>query len=168
MVKYSTTILKFDKNGEKTGWSYIEIPADVAKQLKPGFKKSFRVKGLLDNFLIEKKALLPMGEGAFIMPINSSMQKGIGKRHGALLTVQLEEDKSALLLNESLMECLADEPIALKQFSNLPPSHQQYYSKWIETAKTEATLAKRISMTVNAMILKQDFGEMLRAARSDS
>ena len=53
MVKFSTTILKFDKQGEKTGWTYITIPAKIAQQLNPGNKKSFRVKGRLDDFEIE-------------------------------------------------------------------------------------------------------------------
>ena len=39
MVHFITTILKFDKQGEKTGWTYIEIPADIAEQLKPNNKK---------------------------------------------------------------------------------------------------------------------------------
>ena len=69
MLKFNTTILRFDKKGEKTGWSYIEISAKQANQLKPGSKVSFRVKGKLDSYAIEKVALLPMGEGSFIMPL---------------------------------------------------------------------------------------------------
>jgi hypothetical protein len=45
MIKFTATLLKFDKQGEKTGWTYIEIPADLAQKLKPGNKKIFRVKG---------------------------------------------------------------------------------------------------------------------------
>ena len=63
MVKFTTAILKFDKKGEKTGWTYIVISADIARKLKPGNKKSFRVKGKLDHYSFAKTALLPMGEG---------------------------------------------------------------------------------------------------------
>lgn len=45
MIDYTTIILQFAEQGEKTGWTYIEIPADLAQQIKPGNKKSFRVKG---------------------------------------------------------------------------------------------------------------------------
>ena len=83
-VQFTTTIHKFDKQGEKTGWTYIEIPADVAQKMKPGNKKSFRVKGKLDSFNISGIALLPMGGGVFIMALNATMRKGIGKRHGAI------------------------------------------------------------------------------------
>ncbi|MEJ0102256.1 MAG: DUF1905 domain-containing protein [Bacteroidota bacterium] len=71
MVQYTATILQFAEQGEKTGWTYIEIPADIAQKLKPGNKKSFRVKGKLDNHPIKKVALLPMGGGRFIMPLNA-------------------------------------------------------------------------------------------------
>ena len=63
MIQFTTTIQKFGKKGEKTGWTYIEIPASKAAKLKPDSKVSFRVKGNLDQLKIEKTALIPMGEG---------------------------------------------------------------------------------------------------------
>ena len=165
MIKFTTTILKFNKKGEKTGWTYIEVPGDVAQQLKPGNKKSFRVKGRLDDFKIAGIALMPMGDGSFIMPLNLKLRKGIGKRHGAMLRVSLEEDKAPVIINADLIECLNEEPDALSQFQKLPKSHRHYFSKWIDSAKTDETKAKRIAMAVNAMLRKQDFGTMLREAK---
>lgn len=165
MIQFTATLLKFAKQGEKTGWTYIEIPAKIAHQLKPGNKKSFRVKGKLDNYPIQKVALLPMGEGNFIMAINSTMRKSIGKRQGHTLQVQLVEDKSPLLLNAELLECLADEPSAEKFFEQLAKSHQHYFSKWIESAKTEPTKTKRIAQTVTALARHQNFGEMIRSLK---
>jgi hypothetical protein len=162
MINYTTTILKFDKQGEKTGWTYIEIPADIAQQLKPDTKKSFRVKGKLDSHSIKGVALLPMGGGNFIMPLNGAMRKAIGKRHGAQLKVQLEEDKKPLKLSEDFMTCLADEPKALATFNKIPKSVQNYFSKWIESAKTEPTKAMRIARAVNALARSQTFQEMIR------
>ena len=165
MIKFTTAILKFDDQGEKTGWTYIKIPAALANELQPGNKRSFRVKGKLDDHSIKGVALLPMGEGDFIMALNAAMRKAIGKKKGALLQVQLEVDKSGYQLNAALMECLADEPAALSYFKSLPLSHQNYFSKWIESAKTEPTKIKRIAMAVNAMAKKMDFASMLHAAR---
>lgn len=163
MISYQTIILKFASKGEKTGWTYIEVPADIAKKLKPVNKKGFRVKGKLDDFTISGVALLPMGEGNFIMPLNAAIRKGIGKRNGAILQVSLTEDKKEYILNADLMECLADDPDALTFFNSLSGSHQRYFSKWIESAKTEATYSKRIAMTVNALSRKQGYPEMIRA-----
>ncbi len=165
MIKFITAILKFNKQGEKTGWTYIEIPAILAQQLLPGYKKSFRVKGKLDEHTIQQVALLPMGQGNFILPLNAAMRKAIGKRKGAKLEVQLLLDKSVYELNKELMECLADEPAALEFFKSKPLSFQHYYSKWIESAKTDVTKAKRIAMAVSSLALKIEFGEMLRNQR---
>lgn len=165
MIKFITAILKFDKQGEKTGWTYIEVPAILAEQLLSGCKKSFRVKGKLDGHNIQQVALLPMGEGNFILPLNAAMRKSIGKRKGAQLEVTLQLDKSVYELNKELMECLADEPAALDFFLSKPLSFQHYYSKWIESAKTDVTKAKRIAMAVSSLAQKIEFGEMLRNQR---
>jgi len=165
MITYTTTILKFDQQGEKTGWTYIVVPAELADQLKPGFKKSFRVKGKLDAHPIRQIALLPMGDGNFILPLNGAMRKATGKRKGALLQVQLTVDKLPYQLNAEFLECLADEPRALEQFDSLPMSHRNYYSKWINSAKTEPTRTKRIALAVTSLPRKMDFGEMLRSQK---
>lgn len=154
--------MKFDKKGEKTGWTYIVIPADIAGKLKPGNKKSFRVKGKLDNYVFDKTALLPMGEGEFILPLNAIIRKGIGKREGAILNVEMQEDKSAFIFNPDMMACLADEPSAIKFFESLPGSHQRYFSKWIDSAKSDATKTKRIALTVNALARGKGYAEMIR------
>ena len=162
MIQYTTEILKFKEQGEKTGWSYIEIPANIAKKLKPACKVSFRVKGKLDNFPIKQVSLLPMGEGDFIMPINATIRKGIKKTKGATLNVQLEEDKSEFILNPDFIACLEDEPEAIKFFKSQPGSHQKYFSKWIDSAKTDVTKAKRIAMAVNALARHLNYAQMLR------
>jgi hypothetical protein len=165
MIVYTTAILKFEKKGEKTGWTYIEVPAKIAEQVKAGCKKSYRVKGKLDSFSIAQVALIPMGDGNFIIPLNASMRKGTGKRQGAILKVQLQEDKKEYELNAEFMECLADEPAALIFFNSKSLSYQRYYSKWIEGAKTEVTKTKRIALAVSSLAKKMEYGEMLRMQR---
>jgi uncharacterized protein DUF1905/bacteriocin resistance YdeI/OmpD-like protein len=167
MVQFTATIKQFATQGEKTGWTYIEIPSDIAQDLKPGNKKSFRVKGKLDNCAIKGIALLPMGGGSFIMALNSSIRKCIGKRKGAMLKLQLEVDTEGYKLNPDFVACLSDDPPARAFFSKLPKSHQNYFSKWIETAKTEQTKTKRIAAAVNALSRKMGFGEMLRSQRQE-
>lgn len=166
MISFTATILKFGEKGEKTGWSYIEIPADMAEKLNPGDKKSFRVKGKLDNYAIKGVSLIPMGAGKYIMALNATMRKAIHKNKGAMLKVQLDLDKPYQLLKE-LVQCLEDEPAAKDFFNRLPRSHQNYFSKWIESAKTDTTRAKRIAMTVNAASRKWDYGQMIRAAKQE-
>lgn len=165
MISFTASIKKFSKNGEKTGWTYVEIPAELAQKLFPGNKKSFRVKGSLDNFEIVQVALMPMGKGSFILPLNSEMRKGTGKKAGDEIHVRIEIDKSPVLLSEELLECLEEEPKALEHFRKLPPSHQKYYSRWIQSAKTFDTKSKRIAMAVNALLKGYHYGEMIRESK---
>jgi Domain of unknown function (DUF1905)/Bacteriocin-protection, YdeI or OmpD-Associated len=163
VIRFTTTILKFGQQGEKTGWTYIEIPAKIASRLSAGNKKSFRVKGWLDTHPISGVALLPMGEGNFIMPLKADLRKLIRKQKGATLDVRLEVDKKPISLSKELMDCLRDEPEANTFFNSLPPSHRQYYSKWIEAAKTEETKTKRLALTLNGLSKRQHYGQMIRS-----
>ncbi len=166
MIKFTAIIKKFDQQGEKTGWTYIDVPAAIANEIYPDQKKSFRVKGTLDAHKIKQVALVPIGSGDFIMALKADLRKALGKRKGAMLEVQIMLDKEPYKLNTALMECLADEPAALDFFLGKPLSHQHYYSKWIESAKTEATRAKRIAMAVSSLANKMEFGEMLRSQKT--
>src|SRR3954467_7169139 len=123
MVQFTTTIQKFKEQGEKTGWTYIQIPAEIAQQLKPGNKKTFRVKGKLDDYSFTGIALIPMGGGDFIMALNATIRKAIKKRKDAKLQVQLAaDDQYKVQPSAEFSECLADEPQALAFFNTLPKS----------------------------------------------
>lgn len=167
MVCFTATILQFAQQGEKTGWSYIYIPASIAQQLKPGNKKSFRVKGKLDDHEIKGISLIPMGKGDFIMALKASLRKAIGKNKGAKLIVLLEADGNKPKPPAEFIECLKDEPEALSFFKQLPLSHQNYFSNWIRAAKTDATRATRIAKSVNALAKKFHFGQLLHSLKQD-
>jgi hypothetical protein len=168
MLRFTATIKKFDSQGEKTGWSYIDVPVSIAQKLKPGTKKGFRVKGKLDAYEYYMVALLPMGGGDFIMPLNASMRKGIRKQKGATVQVSIEVDTNEIKPPAELLECLQDEPEALEYFNSLARGHQNYFTNWINSAKTDPTKAKRIAATLNALNKKWDYGQMIRAMKNNS
>ena len=168
MVQFTTIIRKFNEQGEKTGWTHIIIPADIAQQLMPGNKKSFRVKGKLDDFSISGIALMPMGGGEFVMPLNATIRKGIHKKEGAMLIAKLEVDKKEIKPPAEFVECLKDEPVAEEHYFSLAKSHQLYFTRWINSAKTEPTKTKRIAQAVNALSKKFDFGMMLRSIKQEN
>ncbi|HEY8936683.1 MAG TPA: YdeI/OmpD-associated family protein [Cyclobacteriaceae bacterium] len=165
MISFKARIQKFGNKGEKTGWSYIEISKKQSEELKPGCRVSYRVKGKLDQHPIQKAALIPMGEGKFIYPLNGPTRKALGKGEGDTLQVQLELDERALTLSADFVACLKDEPRAYEFFKTLPKSHQNYFSKWIESAKTIQTKTKRITMAVIALGAGQGYSEMIRSNR---
>ncbi|RYY06378.1 MAG: DUF1905 domain-containing protein [Sphingobacteriaceae bacterium] len=167
MIELTATLLQFAEKGEKTGWTYVAIPAAIAHEIKPNTKVSFRVKGFLDEVAVNGLALIPMGEGDFILPVKTALRKAIRKEKGATVKLQLALDQDFKIeMPSDLAECFADEPQALQYFENLPKSHQHYYFKWINEAKTDATRAKRIAATLNAASQGMSYGEMIRAMKS--
>ena len=166
MVRFRAVIERFGKMGEKTGWTYITVPTAIAMQLKDD-RRRFRVKGSLAGHPIDMVPLIPMGEGDFILPLNDRIRKGMGPAasEGTEIQMELELDLTPQTIDEELLMCLADEPRALRTFEALPGSHQRYYSKWVQEAKTATTRAKRIGMAIDAMLREFDFGQMLRHER---
>lgn len=167
MVKFTINIEKFGEQGEKTGWTYVPVSAEIAAQLKPGCRQSFRVKGKMDSLTIAAMALIPIGNGKFILPLKADIRKKLGKKRGEALVLQLTVDDSPFQICTDLMECLQDEPAALAYFNKLPGSHQRYFSKWIESAKTNPTRIKRITMAVNALSRSWGYQEMIRAGKNE-
>ncbi|MCW3074782.1 MAG: hypothetical protein JWP69_1851 [Flaviaesturariibacter sp.] len=162
MVAFNAILKKFGQQGEKTGWTYIDVTVDMAQQLMPGNKRSFRVKGKLDAHKIAGVATIPMGEGAFIIAVNATMRKAIKKRQGEIVKVCLELDKQEVEPSADLIACLKEEPNAYKHFQGLPKSHQNYFTPWIESAKTPNTKAKRIAQAINGLEKGAQFGEVIR------
>ena len=162
MLHRTATIEKYGEAGEKTGWTYLHIPGEVAQVLLPGNKKSFRVKGLIDATPIEGVALVPVGEGDFILPLNAALRKKIKKGKGAAVHLMLEVDTKIILPPDDLLACLADEPQALHHFNSLPPSHRHYYTRWINEAKTEATRTRRIAQAVSTLARGGTFGQAVK------
>lgn len=168
MVIFEAEIERFERMGEKTGWTYVTVPLEIANQIKPNCKKSYRVKGHLDQIHISGIALTPMGEGNFIIALKASLRKVLRKEEGAILHLSLEEDKDYKVeMPEDLELCLLDDPKYLETFLSQPKGHQDYFINWLNTAKTEPTRVKRITQIVIAMEKKLDFGAMIRSNKSD-
>lgn len=162
MLRFDALIERFENKGEKTGWTYIEISARQAEMLFPGNKKTFRVKGKLDEYSFEGLALLPMGEGNFILPLNGEIRKKTGKGEGGVISVSMERDLKEKPLSPDLINCLEDDPVAGTFFYSLTKGHQRYFSNWIDAAKTDDTKAKRITQALNALGMGLNYAEMIR------
>lgn len=162
MQSFTALLEKFGSKGEKTGWTYFTVPPDVSDVLCPGQKTSFRVLGTLDSFPVKAIALLPMGDGTFIFVVNADMRRGIRKEAGSRVQVQLAFDDDPQLESADFLACLDDDSVALAFFNTLPKGHQNYFSRWIESAKTMETKANRIAKAVHGLSMRLGYGEMIR------
>jgi len=165
MHSFKSIIYKYSTKGDKTGWTFVEIPADIIPKLKLKNRKGFRIKGLMDDIKFEKLSTYPTKENGFIIAINADMRKKLGKKEGAMLNTKFELDESKPIQSKELLDCLKEDKIALEAFKNLKVSHQNYHHRYVDTAKTSKTKAERIVNVINALYKKQDFGEMIRSLK---
>jgi Domain of unknown function (DUF1905)/Bacteriocin-protection, YdeI or OmpD-Associated len=163
MISFSATLEKFGMQGEKTGWIYIPVSAETASEIKPNNKKSFKVKGKIDELTINAVELTAMVEGFFIIPVNTAMRKQMNKSHLDSVYVQLEEDDDLNKLSSELLIAIEAAPEAAAYFNALPPSHKIAYSTWVNAAKSEPVIAKRIAATLKACTLKMSYSDMMKA-----
>ncbi len=166
MITFHAEIERFETNGEKTGWSYVFIPQEIAEKIKPNNRREFRIKGTIDNTAVSGMCVMPVKSDGFILPLKKSLRKVLRKESGTPVTLNLEFDADFKIeMPDDLEICLADEEELLERFLEMPKSHQNYYINWLNTAKTEPTRTKRLVMIVNAMANGLDFGAMIRSAR---
>ena len=168
MVKFTATIQIDSRDPDKKGWSFIIISKALSEKLNPGVRTGFRVKGKLDSHTIKQTSLLPVSGNRFMLPINAGMRKATGKKAGDKLIVELELDKVKPKMNGDLLACLHDDPVANAYFKTLAPSHQRYFGKWIDDAKTTSTKEKRLTICLSALARKMDFGQMIREQKGTS
>lgn len=166
MIHFSAPLQQFGKNGDKTGWTYIQVPHDVAEQLQPGSRKTFRVKGTLDAFAIKGVAVMPMRDGSFLLAVNAAMRKGLQKKKGAIIKASIAVDKITPQIPLALKECLDDEPEAMAFFQQLTLAQRNYFIKWAEGVKNEMSQARRIAQIIDALLLKQDFVAMMQSHKA--
>lgn len=162
MVQFKATIEKFNKKGEKTSWTYLPIAASIAKKLNNDCKKIYRVKGVIDDIAIKQVAIMPMGDGTYIMPLNATIRKQLVKKEGDTVKAAIEVDNEPILINAELLDCLMLDEKAYTFFTSLPGSHQRYYSKWVDEAKTPITKERRLTTIINALANKWDYPTMIK------
>jgi hypothetical protein len=165
MPSFKSIIQKFANKGEKTGWTYVDIPPDIILKLKLKNKIGFRIKGVMDDIKFERLSTYPIGGGEYIIAINGDLRKKLGKKEGAMLSVKFELDENSPPESKELLDCLKEDKVALKQFNSLLKSHQTYHHHYVCSAKGAETKARRIVNIINAMHKKQDFGEMIRSLK---
>ena len=166
MIHFTAIVKKFGEKGEKTGWTYFDINKKLAIEIKPDIKKSFRVKGNINNILLEKSSLYPMGDGNFIFAINSEFKRKLKITTGDLIKVEIEFDERQAELPEAFVECL-EEDVALKNyFYGLTKTHQSNYKHYMLGAKSENAKAKKIAQVLQALSLKMTPKEMIDAEKA--
>jgi hypothetical protein len=167
MHSFSSIIYRYSSKGEKTGWFFVEIPPDIVTKPKLKHRKGFRIKGVVDDVKFSKLSTYPDGNGGYIIALNGELRKKLGKQDGATVSIRFDLDASKPLESKELLDCLNEEPTALKAFNALLLSHRNYFHRYVCNAKTAPTRAGRIVHVLDAMLKGQDFGTMIRSLKAN-
>jgi len=141
--------LLLEKYPGKGGWTYVRVPK-LPKESKSRFG-FVKVKGTIDGFKISKYNIMPMKDGNHFLPVKAEIRKKIKKEAGDTIEVILYSDNEPLKAPKELLECLADEPAALKFFNTLSESNKKYYIEWIYSAKKEETKVDRMAKSIERL-----------------
>lgn len=166
MHSFTAIIQKSGSWGEKSGWTYVDIPQDILVKLELKSKKEFRIKGFMDDVELERQPVFPVGEGNYIITLNAGLRKKLGKKHGATVKLRIEMDARGAAQSQELLDCLKDDAVARAQFESMNTSNRNYFHAHILSAKTAATRTARVVNTLAAMHKKQNFGEMIRSLQA--
>jgi hypothetical protein len=166
MYSFEACLEQFDQHGDKTNWTYVTIPQEVAGQMHPEDRKTFRIKGFIDAVPVTQVAVQPIKNGGYLLALNSTLRRKLRKTVGQTVTLRLQKDVAVPELPEAFLAALQSDGDALARWEQLPPSHQRYFSNHVASAKTPETQLNRIVQSVIALALQQSFGEMIRAQKA--
>lgn len=142
---------KLQKFPGKGGWTFAAIP-EIAQNRKNHFGW-VRVKGFIDDVFINKYHLMPMGNGQLFLPVKAAIRKQIKKKEGDWITVQLFADNDPVEIPDELLQCLQDEPAALKQFNKLTDGEKVAAVKQVYGVKKTETRTDRIVQLIRSLLL---------------
>jgi len=109
LIDKTLVLERFDGKG---GWTYVRVPEIKKDKSKPfGLVK---VRGTIDDYEFRKYHLMPMGNGKFFLPVKAEIRRRIKKQEGDKVRVILFPDNEPLDVPEEMLECLREEPEALK------------------------------------------------------
>lgn len=134
----------------KGGWTYAAIP-----EIKPDKKNPFgwvKVKGSIDNIPFCQYHLMSMGNGQLFLPVKAVIRKQLKKRAGDWVSVEIFLDNDPVTIPEELLQCLMDEPAALKKFNKMSDSEKTTAIKHIYAVKKEETRAARIVQLTRSLL----------------
>lgn len=150
LVDKKYTLEKFPGKG---GWTFARIP-EVPQDKKSPFGW-VKVHVIIDGYEIKNYRLMPMGDGALFLPVRADIRKKIAKQEGDVVRVILYADDGPLHIPEVLSLCLKDEPVAQAFFESLSEEDKSSYVEWINAAKSDEEIVKRLAWTIDELIQKK-------------
>jgi hypothetical protein len=133
--------------------AYVAIPLDVETEFG---KKRVKVIAHIDGVRYQG-SIMRMGTPYHILGIIQDIRKQIGKTHGDMVSIELQEDTAprTVEIPELLQAAFAKYPDAKDFFDTLSYTNQKEYVRWITSAKREATRENRLEQTIEKLLAEK-------------
>ena len=139
------------KGSEKwPGAGYVDIPNHIIEAF--GNKGRIPIMSTIDGVAYQG-SLVKMGMPCHMLLILKGIREQIGKTHGEMVSIEIEEDKSIrkVTVSKELKALFKKEKEAQDFFKKLSYTNQKEYVLWIESAKREETKQRRLSKTIKML-----------------
>jgi len=148
---------EIEKMAGKGGWSFVLLPLQVPKTGLPfGW---YIVRGLIDDYEVEQVKLWPTKTNQLFLPIKAQIRKRIKKQAGSQVYIELYEDNSPVEVPEELQAVLFEFPDASSFFDGLSDTSKKQYIDYIYSAKSQETIERRITKTIEKLELSLKYHE---------
>jgi hypothetical protein len=126
------------------GGYYIRFPLDTAKEF--GSRKQVKVRVWFDGYM-ERKSLLPGGDGTHWISVAQQVRNIIGKSDGDIVKVVVEKDTDPRVVDlpEDLLWLLDNEPDVKMIYMRQSYSTRKFFTDWIAQAKDPDIRVNRIN-----------------------
>ncbi len=123
--------------------AHVRVPAKVA-QAYAG-QRARRVVCTIGGSDELQRALLPLGEGAYAIAVNTALRTSLGLTIGDTVRVRLWPDRSTygLPVPEELTEAFRQDPAGSRLFHALPPGKQRTLLYIVASARNPVRRAER-------------------------
>ena len=162
VISFNTPIRRLE---HLVGMHYLEVPRELVEQL--GGKFNMRLLCTVNGALTFQGGLVALGQGNAYISINNKRLKQLGVRHGDVVQVALEEDKSqyGMEVPEELAELLLQDDAGRDRFSRLTPGRQRYIIHYVASVKSSQLRVDRAILLIENLKRlppgKESFREML-------
>ena len=143
-----TGVKRYEFTGELVrgpqGSCYIIFPYDVLQEF--GTRKTVRIKVWFEGVL-ERKSLLPRGDGTHCVSISYPTRKQLGKTDGDHLHIVIEPDLEprTVTLPEDFEWLLDNEPDLKEVFMKQSYFNQKFFTDWINQSSSPDIRVNRIN-----------------------
>ena len=158
---FSAQIERFEM---EAAWHFIAVPSELTDAVRA--HQAGRYVITVNDAVTWHCGLLPTGDQRWFVAVSQEKIAAAQTKLGGWVHVDLAPDHSkyGMAVPEDLQDCLDDDPEFLKRFDAMLPGKRRGRIHHIASAKTEATVAKRIAKLMTDLGLSLLLGAALSSS----